>query len=188
MRAVFKEQPPGSAHHQAPPPPCTTPPPRARCAVLLALGLGHALLPRAPVLVAPGLGLARAAFVDRRLCDTAAAWRALALSLVGVFGVRSQVLLRDDSGRALGQAAQRQLFFAAGFFGAGVVDAFGRLRRAPAGVCALPDFCPGVLHLQAADLAGRGSPWCCVVEGRGAAGAARAPTAAARWRGGACCG
>ena len=72
------------------------------------------------------LASARAAFVDSSASvDTAAAWRARALSLVGVFGVRAAGFLEVDDSAASVSSKRRGVFFAAGFLGAGVVDAFG---------------------------------------------------------------
>jgi len=57
--------------------------------------------------------------------ETAAAWRALALSLVGVFGVRAAGFLEVDDSAASVSSKRRGVFLEAGFLGAGVVDAFG---------------------------------------------------------------
>ena len=72
------------------------------------------------------LASARAAFVDSSASvETAAAWRARALSLVGVFGVRAAGFYFVDDSAASVSSKRRGVFLEAGFFGAGVVDAFG---------------------------------------------------------------
>ena len=78
------------------------------------------------------LASARAAFVDSSASvDTAAAWRARALSLVGVFGVRAAGFFFVDDSAASVSSKRRGVFFAAGFLGAGVVDASAFWRRTP---------------------------------------------------------